>query len=743
MEIYFLKSAACLGILFLFYKLLLEKENMHVFKRCYLLSAVILSLIIPFITFTTYTEATSEAALQILEPLSASNSAAPADQTPSLLPAILWTIYGIGVVIFSFIFLKNLNSIILKIRRNPKLQESGVTKVLLQEEVTPHTFWDYIFLNKTRFEQRAIPQEVFEHEQAHARQKHSLDILFLEILQIILWFYPLIYFVKKAVKLNHEFLADHAVLKKGRNRAAYQETLLLFSSNDLQNQLVNPINYSIIKKRFTVMKTKTSKEIVWVKSFLLLPLLAVLVIGFSTKEVLAKEMEYDQNSSEEVNTSEAEGLIIAETINMYVSEAGPLTVNGQTIALEELSQRLNQINTHLTKETRKTLVRVVITAEDKVPMKIISEVEGNLREYGVHHVAFKKANGEEMAASPKHEKAIKEELEKVARMKIRYIDSKQEQEKATQAMLKEYDRLVKHYNSEKNPIIKNEDLQRMNYIYSIMTPQQREKAEERKFRIPAVRAEEKSMGSEKNNSYSFTADTVVFKSGGSEKNNSYRFTADTLILKKDENNRTKRSFKAGNVTFTEEPRRVPSLSDRRFTATSVPAPPVPPAPTTATVPEPPVPPAPENSNIQVPPPPPPPSPVEAVEKWIDEDAEFFYNGKKISGEKALEIVKENEGKNLSVQIEENNSRKTIRISDRKKAKASGPKSSAVKERKYSNPMKRTETIDHLLELAAEGIVFTYLGKEIPVKDAIKHLERKVTLRYSEVNGKKIMRVEDL
>lgn len=239
-----------------------------------------------------------------------------------------------------------------------------------------------------------------------------------------------------------------------------------------------------------------------------------------------------------------------------------------------------------------------------------------------------------------------------------------------------------------------------------MTPQQRENAEERKFRVPLTPEADKESDA-------------------------------------DSNQRSKVRFEAGNVKFTQEPRRVPSLSDRRYTATSVPAPPIPPAPPATKVSEPPVPPAPEKTDVQVPPPPPPPSPVEAVEKWIDEDAEFFYNGKKVSGEKALEIVKENEGKNLSVQIEENNSRKTIRISDRKKAKASGPKSSAVKDRKYSNPMKRSETIEHLRELAAEGIVFTYLGKEIPVKEAIKHLERKVTLRYSEVNGKKIMRVEDL
>ena len=57
MLVYILKSAACLAILFVFYKVFLEKENMHVFKRFYLLGALLFSLIIPSLVFTEYVEA--------------------------------------------------------------------------------------------------------------------------------------------------------------------------------------------------------------------------------------------------------------------------------------------------------------------------------------------------------------------------------------------------------------------------------------------------------------------------------------------------------------------------------------------------------------------------------------------------------------------------------------------------------------------------------------------------------------
>ena len=85
-------------------------------------------------------------------------------------------------------------------------------------------------------------------------------MLFIELLNVIFWFNPLFYYLKKSIKLNHEFLADRAVLNKGVSLTAYQEILLAFSSNPNEPQLANAINYSSIKKRLIIMKTNTSKK---------------------------------------------------------------------------------------------------------------------------------------------------------------------------------------------------------------------------------------------------------------------------------------------------------------------------------------------------------------------------------------------------------------------------------------------------------------------------------------------------
>lgn len=290
MELYLLKSGACLALLLLFYKLLLERQNMHTLKRFYLLFSVVVSFLIPFINFTTYVEVPPQAGIEFIEYKTADteNIAAP---EISYLPYVLWGIYLVGVFFFGSVFILNLRSLFLRIRGNPNLKDNSVVNVLLEEPVAPHTFWRYIFLNREDYEKQRIPPEVFAHEHAHVNQKHSLDILFIELVQVLLWFNPLVYLAKNAIKLNHEFLADEAVLQKGVDTTAYQQILLAFSSNAHNISLANSINYLIIKKRFTVMKKRTLKRAVWLRSALILPLLAGLIYGFSTTEVVQEQNE--------------------------------------------------------------------------------------------------------------------------------------------------------------------------------------------------------------------------------------------------------------------------------------------------------------------------------------------------------------------------------------------------------------------------------------------------------------------
>jgi hypothetical protein len=297
MVLYLLKSAACMGIFLLFYKLLLEKENMHIFKRFYLIATLIAALVIPGLVFVEYIEpvvTTYSNYNNYIETSTPLINELPARDIAIINWSLLaWTIYYIGLGIFGVRFLRNLFQIINRIRKNTKFKERFSIKVLLLEQLPPHTFFKYIFLNKEKFETDAIPKEVLLHEEIHAKQHHSIDVLFIELLQVVLWFNPLVYFFKKSIKLNHEFLADSAVIKATISTSNYQNTLLSYLSQDSLHKyqsvkMANAINYSSIKKRFKVMKNKTSKKAVLLRSLLLLPLLALMLYGFSETKLVEK-----------------------------------------------------------------------------------------------------------------------------------------------------------------------------------------------------------------------------------------------------------------------------------------------------------------------------------------------------------------------------------------------------------------------------------------------------------------------
>ena len=339
---YILKSTACLAILYVFYNVFLEKESIHRLKRFYLLGALLFSLIVPALVFMEYVEAEpvnqisypTEQAVQQPEDIINVPTALETDVLD--IAPLLWSIYFIGLFFFGIKFLRNLLHIFFRIRKNPKHKLARITQVLLQEKIIPHTFMSYIFLNKSKFESNQIPKEVLLHEETHAKQKHTWDVLFVELLQVIFWVNPLIYLSKKAIKLNHEFLADQSVLENNIDQTSYKNMLLSYLSPDSEKKyqpLSNAINYSSIKKRFKIMKKETSKKGIVLRSTVLLPLLAILLYGFSETKIIVKK----EKSNSSIQTTDLE---ITPEIKIYDSLAkkyNAIPIEKRNIPLKDLN----------------------------------------------------------------------------------------------------------------------------------------------------------------------------------------------------------------------------------------------------------------------------------------------------------------------------------------------------------------------------------------------------------------------
>ncbi|GFZ81776.1 hypothetical protein GCM10011531_10100 [Aquaticitalea lipolytica] len=512
-----------------FYKLFLERETMHQLKRFYLLFALVLSIGFPLITFT-----------QFVEPVTITQNFTNAQQIVfeheaieqtslwDYLPQLLWTVYGIGVLIFSLKFVLNLNVIFKKIHCNPKLKAHRYINVLLNDEVTPHTFFNYIFLNKYKYESQQIPQEVFIHEQTHAEQKHSLDILFIELLQILFWFNPLLYFIKRDIKLNHEFLADKAVLLNGIQPSQYQQLLLAFSSNAAEPQLANAINYSSIKKRFTIMKTQTSKQKMWLRSLLLLPLVALTLYGFSERK-------------EVVNGEILTSLEIIETLDLFLNENGELLLNDKVVTLLEI-KNLFQQNKNL-----QVSVKIYPDANKEIKDNIFSD----LRTIGIKKITICTSQ----------------------------VDEFLNQQKATPEEVAEYNKLAKKYNAQpkEKRVVKLDDLKRLEYIYNKMSKDQKASSEPFPDCPPPPPAPKVIKGKELPPPPPIPAD----------------------------------------ATPTQKKKMQNAVDDY---------------------------------NNKVPPPPPPPapkSPLDHVIEMAKKGASFYYEGKSISSDEAISLLKKNDKLNIS------------------------------------------------------------------------------------------------
>jgi beta-lactamase regulating signal transducer with metallopeptidase domain len=282
MILYLIQSTLCLGLLFVVYKFVLEGERMHHFKRFYLLFAIIFSLTVPLVQLSISVSWWSN--INDISPLTWMGSAAT-EQTFTNTPAVsldmLIYLYILGVILFTSRFIIQLGALYRQIEGNPKLNFEDYSLVLTSQETVPHTFGSYIFLNAKAYANGKIEPELLAHELAHVRERHSADVMILELLKIGLWFQPLIYLYQRAIRLNHEFLADAAVLNKRADVTDYQHLLLDKVAGSNKIYLASNLNFLLTKKRLNMMTKNTSQRRVWILSSLTLPLFIALLLAFA------------------------------------------------------------------------------------------------------------------------------------------------------------------------------------------------------------------------------------------------------------------------------------------------------------------------------------------------------------------------------------------------------------------------------------------------------------------------------
>jgi bla regulator protein BlaR1 len=302
---YLFKSIVCLGIFLLVYLLFLEKEKMHRFNRWYLLGSILFAFFVPLVSFTVTQESLpvlqnnyfailDQPATALLSKTIAPTVAPVISSTASLvdyvMPALL-VIYLLITLVLLTRFAGNIYRLLSAAASNKTVSYRGANLVLLKEETASYSFLNYIFISERDYANSVIEDEIITHELTHVNEKHSWDVIFIELLQIIFWFNPMFLLYKKAIQLNHEYLADEAVIRTYADVPAYQYLLLDKASCACNAQLTSNFNYSVTKKRL-IMLTKTTNHIrTFLKKIAIVPLLAAAVFVFSVKNIIAQQTE--------------------------------------------------------------------------------------------------------------------------------------------------------------------------------------------------------------------------------------------------------------------------------------------------------------------------------------------------------------------------------------------------------------------------------------------------------------------
>jgi TonB family protein len=284
-----------LVLFFGFYVLLLRRETFFQLNRIYLVGAALLSFFIPliqvqwvrdlFITKQVQSTIYSTTAPDMIVGF------APIKDSPITIGEMLIALYITGAVILALRLVWHL--------------------MILRRMINKPTLSAYSFFKKIKLTGDIPGRDIIiRHEEVHAQQWHSADVLIIEAVMIVNWFNPVVYLYRFAIKHIHEFIADRQALKAGTNKADYALLLLSQTFNSPMHHLVNPFfNHSLLKQRIMMLQKSNSQRIKLAKYCLSAPLFVLMLILSSATISNSKAVKVINNKAEEVFLQPATSVI--------------------------------------------------------------------------------------------------------------------------------------------------------------------------------------------------------------------------------------------------------------------------------------------------------------------------------------------------------------------------------------------------------------------------------------------------
>lgn len=255
--LYFGKVIVCSGVMFLYYQLSLKDKTFHHYNRFYLLSAMLISLLLPLIKVDDFTIEVSNDVYKLIDQLQNFNTTKNLNNDHIYLRIIfsalgLVSLYFLGKLLYGIFRIRQL--------KNQFQKESFDGINFYQTNLTdaPFSYFKNLFWKNTIVLNSDIGKQILKHEMVHIEQKHSFDKVFMEIITSVFWFNPFFHIIKKEISLIHEYLADKKAVKQSDTKA-FAQMLLASHFSGTQLPATSPFLSSNLKKRLKMLQKPKTK----------------------------------------------------------------------------------------------------------------------------------------------------------------------------------------------------------------------------------------------------------------------------------------------------------------------------------------------------------------------------------------------------------------------------------------------------------------------------------------------------
>ena len=366
---YLIESGVSLSLFALVYFLFLRRETFFGINRWFLLFSIGFSAVLPLLHIPFYTpqptvlaEVTVTPYVNLLSTITIyGNGFTQEAETFVLTYSLFGYVYLLGVALLALKFHFQLFQIVGLVTRNKVTAEGKIKLVVLDKEISPFSFLNYIFVGRNLQNTNGW-EKMLEHERQHIRQGHTFDVLLLEIIAIFQWFNPFFWMFRRALRENHEFLADQAVISHGTAPSWYKQILINQYVGD-QIVIANNFNYSLIKIRIKMMSKIKSRKITYAKI-----LLGVILAGS-----LTASFAFEQKNSESLpQTPQSQ----TKTI---VVDGHKVQVSGNVASVDKLLNAIAKSDSYYL-ETDKASGLVTLKVKSREPkiMLVDERTEANI-----------------------------------------------------------------------------------------------------------------------------------------------------------------------------------------------------------------------------------------------------------------------------------------------------------------------------------------------------------------------------